>query len=195
MDYGQPIVTSLIRSMSVTPGSIVDIERIHRIQRILEVFKDILSFLVVIILIYLLGWGDNESHRPQFAGCVRQRHRSHPAREGHLRHTQNNCSRTFQQKPEGVERVVLVGYPSADVKSVGLVMRTFHDDLTNKEMAAVYMPIAPFLTSGNVTIVPVDGLVSTNWSVDEALKFIASGGTARPVEAEPVTPPTITDQF
>ena len=32
------IVHSLISSMSVAPGSIVDIERVHRVQRMLEVF-------------------------------------------------------------------------------------------------------------------------------------------------------------
>lgn len=187
-DLGQPIVTSFIRSMSVAPGSIVDHERVHRVQRILEVFKDILSFFVVIVLIYLLGWATTKVvGRRLLMGFDNLINRI-PLAKG-IYGTLKQLLSTFQQKPEGVERVVLVGYPSLEVRKVGLVMRTFRepslDKLGDREMAAVYLPIAPFLTSGNVAIVPVDDLISTNWTVDEALKFIASGGTAKTAEETP----------
>jgi uncharacterized membrane protein len=178
-DLGQPIVTSAISSMSVAPGSIVDIERVHRVQRMLEVFKDILSFIVVIIAIYLLGWATTKVLGKRLLGSFDNVINRIPLAKG-IYGTLKQLLSTFQQKPEGVERVVLIAYPSASVRSVGLVTRTYQDPATKREMASVYMPIAPFLTSGNVAVVPVDELLSTDWSVDEALKFIASGGSVSP---------------
>lgn len=185
-DLGQPIVTSFIRSMNVAPGSLVDLERVHRVQRILEVFKDILSFAVVIILIYLLGWATTKVIGKRVLGGFDQLINRIPLAKG-IYGTLKQLLSTFQQKPEGVERVVLIAYPSASVRSVGLVTRTYRDD-TGREMASVYCPIAPFLTSGNVSVVPVDELISTDWSVDEALKFIASGGSVAP-RLEATEPP------
>lgn len=191
-ELGQPIVTNLIRSMSVAPGSLVDLERVHRVQRVLEVFKDIFSFIFVIILIYLLGWATTKVLGKRLLGGFDQLIQRIPLAKG-IYGTLKQLLSTFQQKPEGVERVVLVAYPSASVRSVGLVTRTYRDETTGREMASVYCPIAPFLTSGNVAIVPVEELMSTDWSVDEALRFIASGGTARPGAHEPVTPQPIED--
>ena len=178
-DLGQPIVASAIRSMSVAPGSIVDIERVQRVQRVLEVFKDILSFAVVVILIYLLGWATTKVVGKRLLGGFDGLIQRIPLAKG-IYGTLKQLLSTFQQKPEGIERVVLIAYPSASVRSVGLVTRTYRDEAQGREMASVYMPIAPFLTSGNVAVVPVDELMSTDWSVDEALKFIASGGSVSP---------------
>ena len=89
----------------------------------------------------------------------------------------------LQSKPEGVERVVFVEFPTAGMKVVGLVTRTFRDIATGRELAAVFVPTSPNPTSGYLEIIPVESLVSTDWSIDEAIAFVMSGGT--------VAPPTI----
>lgn len=86
----------------------------------------------------------------------------------------------LQQKPEGAQRVVLIEFPSPEMKTVGLVTRVFRDSVTGRELAAVYVPTTPNPTSGYLEIVPVDKLVPTNWSMDEAMTFIISGGAIAP---------------
>jgi uncharacterized membrane protein len=179
-DLGQPIVNSLIRSMSVTPRGVADAAHVARVQRMLEVFKDVISFMIVIVLIYLLGWATTKVVGRRALTIFDNVINRIPLAKG-IYGTLKQLLSTFQSKPQGVERVVLVGYPSKDVRSVGLVTRTYKDETTGIEMASVYIPIAPFLTSGNVTVVPVDELMSTNWTVDEALKFVASGGSVSPI--------------
>ena len=49
-----------------------------------------------------------------------------------------------------------------------------------EELAAVYVPTTPSPTSGYLEIVPIDKLVSTDWSIDEAMNFIISGGAVAP---------------
>lgn len=84
-------------------------------------------------------------------------------------------------QPKGnVQRVVLINFPSPEMKTVGLVTRTMRDKVTGRELAAVYVPTTPNPTSGYLEIVPVEHLVSTDWTMDEAMTFIVSGGAIAP---------------
>jgi uncharacterized membrane protein len=86
-------------------------------------------------------------------------------------------------KPKGdVQRVVLINFPTPEMKTVGLVTRTFRDADTGRELAAVYVPTTPNPTSGYLEIVPVENIISTNWTLDEAMTFIVSGGAISPDE-------------
>ena len=51
---------------------------------------------------------------------------------------------------------------------------------TGRELAAVYVPTTPNPTSGYLEVVPVDRLTPTDWTVDEAMSFIISGGAVSP---------------
>ncbi|MES9924952.1 MAG: DUF502 domain-containing protein [Candidatus Thiodiazotropha endolucinida] len=86
----------------------------------------------------------------------------------------------LEQKPENVQQVVLIEFPSSDMKTVGFVTRTMVDANSGKELAAVYVPTTPNPTSGYLEIVPLENLVSTDWSIDEAMSFIISGGAVAP---------------
>ncbi|PNS07624.1 DUF502 domain-containing protein [Solilutibacter silvestris] len=87
---------------------------------------------------------------------------------------------TVQTSPDGTQRVVLVEFPHPGMKTVGLVTRVFHDSNTGEELAAVFIPTTPNPTGGYLEIVPVQNLVATNWSVDQAMSFIISGGAVAP---------------
>ncbi|MGI5818634.1 MAG: DUF502 domain-containing protein [Armatimonadota bacterium] len=87
---------------------------------------------------------------------------------------------SMQARPDGVQRVVLIDFPSPEMKTVGLVTRTFEDADTGRKLAAVYVPTTPNPTSGYLEIVPVERITSTSWTVDEAMNFIISGGTVSP---------------
>lgn len=86
----------------------------------------------------------------------------------------------LQQKPDSVQRVVMIAFPSPEMRTVGFVTQVFKDHLTGQELAAVFMPTTPNPTSGFLEIVPLDKIISTDWTMDEAMTFIISGGTMAP---------------
>ncbi|TCV91453.1 putative membrane protein [Luteibacter rhizovicinus] len=86
----------------------------------------------------------------------------------------------LQNKPSGVQRVVLVEFPRAGMKVVGFVTRTMLEDGTGREMAAVFIPTTPNPTGGYLEIVPLDELTPTDWTMDQAMAFIISGGAVAP---------------
>ncbi len=80
------------------------------------------------------------------------------------------------------KKVVLIEFPNAGMKTVGFVTRTFQDQDSGEELAAVYVPTAPNPTSGYLEILPMEELVPLDWTVDEAMTFVVSGGTTAPGE-------------
>ena len=97
-----------------------------------------------------------------------------------------------QQKPDKVQRVVLIPFPTPEMKTVGFVTRVLVDADSGRELAAVYVPTTPNPTSGYLEIVPLDQVVSTEWSVDEAMTFIISGGAVAPERINYGLPPRAT---
>ena len=93
----------------------------------------------------------------------------------------------LQTKPDGTQRVVLVNFPSDSMKTVGLVTRVMRDP-SGRPLAAVYIPTTPNPTSGYLEIVPVADLVPLDWSIEEAMSFIISGGAVAPetIDYDPV---------
>jgi uncharacterized membrane protein len=62
------------------------------------------------------------------------------------------------------------------------------EESTGRELAAVYVPTTPNPTSGYLEIVPVEKMTPTDWTVDQAMSFIISGGAVSP-DSIPFAPP------
>ena len=86
----------------------------------------------------------------------------------------------LQQKPSGVQRVVLIDFPRPGMKVAGFVTRVMTEQGSGREMAAVYIPTTPNPTGGYLVVVPVDELTPTDWTMDQAMAFIISGGAVAP---------------
>src|SRR5690606_12525242 len=94
----------------------------------------------------------------------------------------------LQTKPDGTQRVVLIDFPHERMKAIGFVTRVLKEHGSGRELAAVYVPTTPNPTSGYLEIVPVERITPTDWSVDQAMSFIISGGAVSP-DAIPFSPP------
>lgn len=86
----------------------------------------------------------------------------------------------FRDRPQGVQRVVLIRFPTHEMRAIGFVTRVMTDQSTGSEVAAVYVPTSPNPTSGYVELVPVDDLIPTDWTLEEAMSFVVTGGANAP---------------
>jgi uncharacterized membrane protein len=86
----------------------------------------------------------------------------------------------LKTKPGGGQRVVLIDFPQPGMKAVGVVTRTIRDAASGREYAAVYVPTTPNPTSGYLELVPLEDVTPTDWSMDQAMAFIISGGAVAP---------------
>lgn len=86
----------------------------------------------------------------------------------------------LQQKPSGVQRVVLVDFPHPGTKAIGFVTRLMTEEGSGREMAAVFVPTTPNPTGGFLLTLPVGALTPTEWTMDQGMAFIISGGAVAP---------------
>jgi len=87
---------------------------------------------------------------------------------------------TLSQPPVTGRRVVLISFPSSEMKAIGFVTKVMRDTETGEELVAVYVPTSPNPTSGYIEIVPLKDVVMTDWSTEEAMTFVVTGGTNAP---------------
>jgi uncharacterized membrane protein len=171
-DVGRPLVRGLARgAQEIAPG-VADILR----QPWFEAF---LGLMITAIGLYVLGWMTTKV----VGGRVLRQFEETLDRIPLVKVIYSSTKKVvtaFQARPEGVQRVVLVDFPSPGMKAVGLVTSVITDHQTGKELAMVYVPTTPNPTSGYMEIVPVERLTPTDWSLEEATRFIITGGTSAP---------------
>ena len=87
---------------------------------------------------------------------------------------------TVSQPPVTGQRVVLISFPSSEMKAVGFITKIIEDKNSGRKLAAVYVPTAPNPTSGYIEILPMEDVILTDWTTEEAMTFVVTGGTNAP---------------
>jgi uncharacterized membrane protein len=142
-------------------------------------FQSLLAVLLTIVVLYILGWITTRVVGKRLIGLFDWFMDRIPVVQtvyGSIK----KLLAALEQKPENLQRVVLIDFPHTEMKTVGFVTRVLTASDTGQQLAAVYVPTTPNPTSGYLEIIPVEKVVSTDWSVDEAMTFIMSGGAVAP---------------
>ncbi|MBX9894820.1 MAG: DUF502 domain-containing protein [Nitrosomonas sp.] len=87
---------------------------------------------------------------------------------------------TISQPPVTGQRVVLISFPSSEMKAVGFITKIMRDKNTGKQLAAVYVPNSPNPTSGYIEILSTENVILTDWTTKETMTFVVTGGTNAP---------------
>jgi uncharacterized membrane protein len=95
--------------------------------------------------------------------------------------------RRGQPRPQ---RVVLVAFPHPGMRVPAFVTATCRDVETRKVLLCVYVPTTPVPTSGYFLIVPEDEVTNLDWSPEQTLQAIISGGLTVPPEVRYYRPGT-----
>ena len=78
-------------------------------------------------------------------------------------------------------RVVFLDWPRPGVRAMGFVTGHLHEGIDGSgAMVVVYIPTVPNPTSGMLAWVPEDQVISTDITVEEAMKAVFSGGIVLP---------------
>ena len=134
----------------------------------------LIAFVITVVSLYLVGFAANFVVGRRLIDGMERLIQRIPIVQSIYGGTKKLMS-VLQNKPSGTQRVVLINFPSAELKSIGFVTRVFHD-AGGRELAAVYVPTTPNPTGGYLEIVPIERLTATDWSVDQAMAFLLSAG-------------------
>jgi uncharacterized membrane protein len=134
----------------------------------------IIAFVITLVSLYLVGFAANFVLGRRLIDGMESLIQRIPIVHSIYGGTKKLMS-VLQNKPSGSQRVVMINFPSPELKSIGFVTRIFRD-AGGRELAAVYVPTTPNPTGGYLEIVPVELLTATDWSVDQAMAFLLSAG-------------------
>lgn len=81
---------------------------------------------------------------------------------------------------ETFQRVVLVPFPSHEVRSVGFVTSVSRDAHTGEPLCTVFLATTPNPTTGYMFVMRHADVIDLDWSVEEAVKVVMSGGILMP---------------
>jgi len=169
---GAPLVAAVLGMLSlVSPHTVEPLNQ--------EWFTFLLALVLTLGLLYALGW---LAHRmigrrviDAFDGLLQRIPVVHSIYGG-----TKKLMAVLQSKPGGTQRVVLVDFPHPGMKAVGFVTRTLPAASCGRELVAVYVPTTPNPTGGYLVMVPLEDLTPTDWTMDQAMAFIISGGAVAP---------------
>jgi uncharacterized membrane protein len=87
---------------------------------------------------------------------------------------------TMMAKKESSQRVVLVDFPIEGQKSIGFLTRTLSDSVTGQPLAAVLLPNAINPTSAFLQILPMNRVIETDLTMEQAMSMVMTGGAVGP---------------
>lgn len=140
-----------------------------------DAMQTLLALLLTLCFILLIGWATSQFIGARLLALFDKIMQWIPLVEK-IYGASKKLLAVMQQKPEGLQRVVLISFPHDEMKAVGIITRTLTDAHTGETIAAVYVPTTPVPTSGYLELVPLDQIIETDWTLDEAMTFIISGG-------------------
>ena len=171
VDLGAPMVDRMLHALAPHAPGFVDLFS-------LSWFEPTLAMVMILASLCLLGWLVTLVIGRQIISVVDRIIGRIPLVDSVYGSIKTLIS-ALQTKPDGTQRVVLINFPSDSMKTVGLVTRVMNDQ-NGRALAAVYVPTTPNPTSGYLEIVPVEDLIPLDWSIEEAMSFIISGGAVAP---------------
>lgn len=169
---GRPWVTGLARAMRPQYPQAAE-------WLLNETLLSVMAAIVVLIFLYVLGWGTTRMVGQRLISLFEGLIGRIPFVDSIYRSTKRFLT-IAAATPEGERRVVLIDFPSPEMKALGFITRTMKDSDTGEELAAVYVPTSPNPTSGYIEIVPLRDVTFTDWTFDQAMAFIITGGTSAP---------------
>ncbi|WP_158753683.1 DUF502 domain-containing protein [Dyella sp. S184] len=179
---GTPLVSALLNALALVAPRVADTLNTQWLLFII-------ALLITLVALYLLGWLANRVIGQRLINAFDGLLARIPVVQTIYGGTKKLMA-VLQNKPSGVQRVVLVEFPRRGMKVVGFVTRVMIEEGSGREMAAVFIPTTPNPTGGYLEVVPLDELTPTDWTMDQAMAFIISGGAVAP-DTLPASPATM----
>ncbi len=144
-----------------------------------ETLQAVVAAIAVLIFLYGLGWAATQVMGRRLIALTESFIERIPFVDMIYRNTKKVLT-IANHTPEGERRVVLIDFPTPEMKTIGFITAKIREAGTGQELAAVYVPTAPNPTSGYTEIVRLQDITYTDWTFDQAMAFVITGGTAAP---------------
>ncbi len=81
---------------------------------------------------------------------------------------------------QNFRKAALIPFPQEKMRSVGFITNIFTDSVTGEELCSVFIATTPNPTTGYLQVLKRADITELNWSVEEAIRCVMSGGILKP---------------
>lgn len=139
-----------------------------------------IAVVVTILLLYVLGFIAANVFARRIITAVEALVDRVPLVKTVYRASQQVLATLAGDSTRPFRQVVLVPFPNQQVRSIGFVTRESRDPATGEETCNVFVSTTPNPTTGFMVVVRRQDVTPLDWSVEEAVKAIMSGGVLMP---------------
>ncbi|HEY3243103.1 MAG TPA: DUF502 domain-containing protein [Phycisphaerae bacterium] len=150
-----------------------------RVETFAHWLVPVLAVLLTLILLYLLGLFTANVLGRRILGTLERAFDRLPIVKTIYRSTKQLLE-TFKGGAGQSQRVVLIEYPHAGMRSIAFVTATMTEQHSGERLCTVFMPCTPNPTTGFLLVLPSSRVYETDWTVEQAIRLIISGGVLAP---------------
>ncbi|MCK4342214.1 MAG: DUF502 domain-containing protein [Phycisphaerae bacterium] len=161
-------------------GELIEIETFLEEYPYLDWGIAIFSVLVTIFLLYVIGLFAANIVGRRVINLVEHLVDRVPLIKAIYRLPKQIIAAFAGEQTQRFQRAVLVPFPQEKMRCVGFITNIFTDSLTGDELCSVFIPTTPNPTTGYLQILKRKELTELNWSIEDAIRIIMSGGILRP---------------
>jgi uncharacterized membrane protein len=81
---------------------------------------------------------------------------------------------------QSFRKAALVPFPQEKMRCVGFITNMFKDSVTGEELCSVFIATTPNPTTGYLQILKRKDITELNWTIEEAIRCVMSGGILKP---------------
>lgn len=140
----------------------------------------IFSVLLTIFILYVIGLFSANIFGRRFIEWLEQLVDRVPLVKTVYRGLKQILSSFSGDQTQTFQRVALVPFPEASMRAVAFITGTFADSVTGEELCTVFIATTPNPTTGYLQVIRRRDITELNWSVEEAIRCVMSGGILRP---------------
>ena len=150
-----------------------------------ELISAILAVILFLVIVYAIGFLSTRVIGRKLLDMLDHFIENLPLLKGIYGTTKQVIS-VFRQGGGGAgfQRVVLLEFPRNGLWTLGFVTNEITDSSCGKKYVSVFIPMTPNPTSGFFQLVASDEVRETDWTVDQGIKIVLSGGLLAPREMD-----------
>jgi len=152
----------------------------QKVQDYVEWIVPVLAVLLTLFLLYLLGMLTANVFGRRLIASIESVFERLPLVKTLYRSIKQVVGAIGGFQSRHFQRVVLIDFPAPGYKRVAFLTSVMTDRDTGRKIASIFIPYTPYLTTGYMQLVPLENVSETNWTVEEAVKWVMSGGILSP---------------
>lgn len=162
------------------PDAPFDVDQLLRDHPYLDWGLAIFAVLLTVLLLYAIGLFAANFFGRRIIGWLETLVDKVPLVKTVYRSCKQILNTLAGGQAQSFQRVALVPFPNELTRSVGFITNNLTDAVNGDELCSVFIPTTPNPTTGFVLVLKRADIIEVNWSVEEAIKVIMSGGLLAP---------------